>query len=295
MDDLELLKGVGRVSFEALSYARGLVKPGAKKLEVAERIEKFMVEKGFGLAFPVNLSSNEEAAHSTPESGSNEVFGEKDVVKVDLGARKNDALGDCAITVDLSSEYGKLVEASEEALEAAISMVKGGLAVREIGRTVGEIAAKHGFNPIRNLGGHGIEKGDLHARIFIPNYDNGDDAMLEEGQTIAIETFITTGKGLVTEGDYVQIFRKLGPAQLRSPDSREVASFIDENFSTYPFALRWLHSKFNSEFKVKAALNDIARADNIESFPVLIESSKGIVAQTEKEMIVEKDSCTVIT
>jgi len=173
MDDVELLKGVGRVSFEALSYARGLVKPGAKKLEVAERIEKFMVEKGFGLAFPVNLSSNEEAAHSTPESGSNEVFGEKDVVKVDLGARKNDALGDCAITVDLSSEYGKLVEASEEALEAAISMVRGGLAVREIGRTVGEIAAKHGFNPIRNLGGHGIEKGDLHARIFIPNYDNG--------------------------------------------------------------------------------------------------------------------------
>jgi len=295
MEDENLLKEVGKVSFEALSFARSLVKPGARKLDVADSLENFMRERGFGLAFPVNLSSNEEAAHSTPESGDKSVFGDEDLVKVDLGARKGDALGDCAITIDLSSEYGKLVEASEEALEAAISMVKSGLPVREIGKSVGEIAAKYGFNPIRNLGGHGIEKGDLHARIFIPNYDNGDSSVLEEGQTIAIETFITTGKGYVSDGDYVQIFRKLGPAQLRSQDSREVAGFIDENFSTYPFALRWLSSKFGSEFKVKAALNEMARIENIESFPVLIESSKGMVAQTEKEMIVEKDSCNVIT
>jgi methionine aminopeptidase len=33
----------------------------------------------------------------------------------------------------------------------------------------------------------------------------------------------------------------------------------------------------------------------LESFPVLVERSKGIVAQTEYEMIVEKNSCNVIT
>jgi methionyl aminopeptidase len=294
MDELDYkaYEEVGKATRSALEYGKGLIKEGAKLLDVAEKIERYLEEKGFSYAFPVNISLDHEAAHYTPMKDDQKVFG-KNLVKLDVGARKGAYLGDSAISIDLSGENGKLIECSEKAVNEAISIVKAGRSVREIGKVVEEISKKMGFNPIRNLGGHGITKEDLHANIFIPNFDNGDEAKLEEGEVIAIEVFVTTGKGWVVDGDYIEIFRKY-PGATRSPIANEVGSFIDSNFSIYPFAMRWVLKRFD-EFKVKAALNEFARANLLESYPVLVEKSKGLVAQTEYEMIVEKDSCKLIT
>ncbi|MGB9732362.1 MAG: type II methionyl aminopeptidase [Candidatus Micrarchaeia archaeon] len=294
MDEIDY-KGyeeVGRATRSALEYGRNLIKEGAKLIDVAEKIEKYIEEKGFTFAFPVNISLDQEAAHYTPMEGDPKVFG-KNLIKLDLGARKGEYLGDSAISIDLSGEHGDLVECSEEAAKEAISLVKAGRSVREIGRAVEEVAKKKGFNPIQNLGGHGITKNELHANKFIPNFDNRDETKLEEGEVIAIEVFVTTGKGFVEDGDYVQIFRKY-PGMPRSPIAREVSSFIDSNFGNYPFAMRWVIKKFG-EFKAKASLTELSRAGLLEAYPLLVERSKGIVAQTEYEMIVEKDSCKLIT
>lgn len=295
--DYSAIKEAGHISYEALKYAKGVVKEGASVLEAAERIEKFIMEKGALMAFPVNISINKNAAHYTPKFGDTLRFSEGDVVKIDVGARKREYLGDCAETVDLSGEWADLVEACEEALEAAISLVKAGREVRDIGREIENIAKKRGIAPIKNLGGHGVERDDLHASVFIPNFDNGDSTRLEEGQVIAIEPFMTNGSGYVSDGEDVEIFQKNGNANSRLADTREISAFIDESYSTYPFATRWLVDKFGaaSEFKVRRALNDFARLGILESFPVLVERKGGMVAQAEKEMVVQKDSCEVIT
>jgi methionyl aminopeptidase len=293
--DYEGLREVGRVSFEALQYAKGLVKVGASLLEVSEKVDDFVRGKGMQFAFPVNLSVNERAAHYAPLADDRTVFAESDVVKVDLGARKKDACGDCALTVDLSGGHAELVETAEAALEAALSTVRAGRQLKDVGREVERLAKAKGLNPIRNLGGHAIEEGELHASIFIPNYDNGDTAELEEGQVVAIEVFLTTGAGYVVDSDLLQIFRKTGGAAARWEGTRSVASFIDMNYGTYPFALRWLSKEFGSEFTVRRALNELASLGALESFPVLVEKTGGVVAQAEKEVVVEKDSCTVVT
>jgi methionyl aminopeptidase len=293
--DYEGLKESGKVSFEALQYAKGLVKVGAGLLEVSEKVEEFIRGKGLQFAFPINLSVNERAAHYTPLIDDKAVFTENDVVKVDLGARKGDALGDCALTVDLSGRHAALVGAAEEALEAALSIVRAGRHVNEIGREVERIAKAKGLNPIRNLGGHAIEEGELHASIFIPNYDNGDPTELKEGQVIAVEIFVTEGAGYVTDSDMLQIFQKTSDAAARSEDTRRIASFIDRNYGTYPFALRWLSKEFDSEFKIRRALNELSSLGALESFPVLVEKTGGIVAQAEREVVVEKDSYSMMT
>jgi methionyl aminopeptidase len=293
--DYEGLKEVGKVSFEALQYAKGLVKVGASTLGVAEKVDDFISAKGMQFAFPLNLSVNERAAHFTPVKGDPAVFTEGDVVKIDLGARRNDACGDCALTVDLSGKHGKLVEATDAALEAALSTVRAGRQLKDIGKAVEMLAKAKGLNPIRNLGGHGIEEGELHASIFIPNYDNGDATELEEGQVVAIEIFLTEGSGYVVDGEELQIFRKLGDAPARSEDTRKVASFIDANYGTYPFALRWLYKKFDSEFMVRRALNELSSLGALDSFPGLVEKTGGIVAQAEREVVVGKDSYELVT
>ncbi len=295
--DYDELRSVGSVSYTALAEAKGYVREGASLLDVAERLEAYMKDKGFGLAFPVNISINEVAAHYAPYAGDGRVFSPSDLVKIDLGARKGHSLGDCAITIDLSGRYAKLVEASEKCLEDAISLVRAGREVREIGRGIAETAKEYGFEPIRNLGGHGLSDTELHADVFIPNYDNGDSTVLEEGQVIAIEPFITTGQGYVEEDETAYIFQKNGAVSVRSDAARRLAAFIDLNYETFPFAERWLVSAFPemSEFTIRKALREFEMSGVLESFPPLIEKKKGMVAQTEKEMIVGKDSCEIIT
>lgn len=285
----------GKITFDALEHAKTLVKPGAKLLDVAESIEKFIVEKGMRPGFPVNISVNQKAAHYTPAYADDTAFSESDLVKVDVGARRNDGMGDCAITIDLSGRYAELVKTAQDALEAALSMVKASRQLNEIGRAVNEIAAKKGLKPIRNLGGHGIETGELHASIMIPNFDNGDTTKLEEGQVVAVETFITDGVGYVVDSDFLQIFQKGGSPRLRSEEARNISSFIDNNYSSYPFALRWLQKEFKSEFVVRRAISELLSQGALEPFPALVEKGKGMVAQAEAEVIIEKDSCRIIT
>jgi methionyl aminopeptidase len=293
--DMDELKLVGRISAEALLYAKTLVKPGAKLIDIAEKVEEYVTEKGCGFAFPINLSANQEAAHYTPKFGDDRIVKDGDVIKVDLGARKTDSIVDCAATVSLSDSYAGMAEACDSALEGALGIVKAGIKVSEIGREVDRIISAKGFKTVKNLGGHGVAKGELHADVFIPNFDNGDATELSDGQLVAVEVFITDGDGAVKEGDEVQIFRKYAGATARNNSLRKVSDFIDRSYSTYPFALRWLVREFSSEFTARAAISDLARSGSVEQFPVLVERSGGIVAQSEKTVLVGKDSCDVIT
>ena len=293
--DYGKLKEAGKISKEALSYARTVVKPGSKLIDIAEQIEKFIEDKGCKQSFPVNLSTNSEAAHYTPEFGDQCVVGEKDVIKVDLGARKDTYLTDCATTVCLNSEYSKLVEASEKALENAISLVKAGRKVTDIGTEIERTAKQAGFGVIRNLGGHGIEQEELHANVFIPNFGNGDNTQLEEGSVIAIEPFLTTGSGYVTDGNSLQIFQLASGNTPRSTDAREAQAIAEREFSTYPFAMRWMIKQMGQEFKARKAIAELITIGNLDTFPVLVEKGNGMVAQSEKTLIVTKDSCEIVT
>ena len=221
--------------------------------------------------------------------------GKKDIVKVDLGAEKNGILGDCAITIDLSGENGKLVEASEEALQNAISMIKAGVRLGDIGKVVDDVIRSKGYVPIKNLGGHGVRLNDLHSEPFIPNYDNGDDEVLEEGDIVALEPFATNGKGYVVNSDVYEIYGHAGDAATRNTDARKMFKEIVEKYSSNPFAVRWMSKLFPSGFSLYSAVRELLRIGAVEVYPALVESGKGIVSQMEHEVIVEKDGCRVLT
>lgn len=293
--DYKKLKEAGKISKEALDYAKTAIKPGRKLIDIAEQIEKFIEAKGYLQAFPVNLSTNTEAAHYTPEFGDQRIVGELDVIKVDLGARKDTYLTDCATTVCLDGKYSRLVEASEKALENAISLVKSGRKVSDIGIEIEKTAKQAGFGVIKNLGGHGIEQDELHANVFIPNFGNGDSTELEEGSVIAIEPFLTTGSGYVTDGNSLQIFQLASSNTPRSTDAREAQAIIEKEFSTYPFAMRWVINRMGQEFRARKAIAELITIGNLDTFPVLVEKGNGIVAQSEKTLIVTKDSCEIVT
>ena len=288
----------GKLAGKIREQSKSLISVGEPLLDIAETIEKIIIEEGGRPAFPVNISINEIAAHNTPEFGSEIVLGEKDLVKIDLGVEINGALADTAYTIDLSDENGKLIEASETALAKAISAIKPGIRTGSIGEIIEETIKGFGYLPISNLSGHMIKPNELHAGIDIPNVktENAENThKFREGEIFAIEPFVTNGEGFVEELEQVEIFSVFMPAQIRMRQSRKIAEYVLANFGTAPFAERWIRKEFSSRLLVSAALREMLQSHLLRGYPILREKGRGLVAQTEHTIRITADGCEILT
>ena len=59
---------------------------------------------------------------------------------------------------------------------------------------------------IRNLNGHSIHQYSIHGDKSVPIVKGGDQTKMEEGETFAIETFGSTGKGYVRDDVCLHVF-----------------------------------------------------------------------------------------
>ena len=274
MDDWQK---AGKIAAQVLEYGKKLVKINENILEVVEKIENEIIKNGAFPAFPVNVSINDMAAHFTPNDEKDLVFKENDLVKLDVGVHVNGFIGDNALTIDLGDNKD-LLKASQLALNEAVKLAKPGIKIHEIGKIIEKTIKEFGFNPIRNLSGHGIEQYEQHSGLTIPNYDNDDNLELEESQVIAIEPFATNGMGLVQDGKPSNIFKVVNVKPIRDNISRDVLRYIIQEYKTLPFAKRWLFKKFDS-FKVNFALRNLERESILHNYPQLPEKSQGLVSQ----------------
>jgi len=289
---LEKYIKAGKVAAEVREWSKSLIKPGAKALDVAESIEDRIKENDAGIAFPCNVSLNDVAAHYTPSAKDDLVFGESDLVTIDLGAHVDGYISDTAYTIDLSGDNDELVEASKEGLEAAISTVRAGVSVSEIGEAVEEAIRSRGFKPIENLTGHQLDQYQLHGGVAIPNIKVPFDKYLEEGQVFAIEPFATNGRGRVVEGNQTEIYSFLQMKPTRLMEGKKILLLAEER-QGLPFPERWF--KDLNQFKMKMALRELRQRDALHAYPVLHEAEKALVSQAEHTVIVEKDGCNVTT
>ena len=293
MSEIQDYIEAGKIVKEVAEKSKGLVKVGASLLDVAEKIEGWIKEKA-SPAFPVNISVNENASHYTPSVDEKTVFGEKDLVNIDIGVHINGFIGDIAYTIDLSRENGKLVEASEMALKNAVSATKAGAMTNEIGKIIEETITKLGFKPIRNLSGHGLKEYEVHAEPSIPNVDSTQGVELQEGEIIAIEPFASTGNGLVKEDRRTEIFSFDREVLTRNMDARSMLALIQEEYKTLPFAERWLAKKYEP-FKLKVALKELIVREALIQYPILKDIPGSLVSQAEVTLLVEKDSCRILS
>ncbi|MDG5776404.1 type II methionyl aminopeptidase [Haloarculaceae archaeon H-GB1-1] len=278
----------GEILAEVRDDAAEMVDVGVSHLEVAEWAEDRIRELGGEPAFPVNISIDEEAAHATPAPDDESTFGE-DMVNLDIGVSVDGWLADTAVTVDLSGN-ADLVDASEEALEAAIDLVEPGVETGDIGAAVEEVIDGYGYNPVVNLTGHGLGHYQQHIPPNIPNRAVSQSVELEVGQVVAIEPFATTGGGKVQEGSDEEIFALEREGSIRDRAARKALEQITDEFKTLPFARRWLDVP-----RAEMALRRLKQRDMVHGYPVLKEDDGELVSQKEHTIIVTEDGCEVTT
>jgi len=287
----------GKVTSKIREESKRLIMISGSVNDTVETIENMIIDEGVNFAFPVNISINNIAAHFTTTAGDDEIlFGENDVVKVDLGCEVNGGIGDSAYTMDMGEKNGKLLEASKTALEKVLSTAKAGVNVRDLGKLIEETINSYGFKPIRNLSGHKIVPGILHAGVNIPNVaDSEEDYVLKEGDIFACEPFATDGEGFVVDMEDVRIFSLMDISNVNMRQSRKILNYIVDKYQFLPFAERWIYDKFKSRLLVKAAFKELLQRRIIMGYPVLREAGDGLVSQFEHTFLVTDKGAKVLT
>lgn len=298
-DEIENIKKAGEIHKEIVGYAKGLIKPGVRLLEIAEKIDARVLELGARLAFPVNLSVDEVAAHATPAWNSEEVA--RGLLKVDIGIHIEGFVADGAFSLDLSEEGSeasvenkKIIEAAESGLKSALDVFREGVSLGEVGKAIQKAISEKGFTAVQNLCGHEIKQYDLHAGMTIPNVDNGSNIKIGEG-LYAIEPFATKGLGKVRDGKPSGIYqlRVHQTSGVRDNFARKVLDFIAEEYQTLPFCSRWIYNEFGSRGIL--ALRMIEQSGVVHQYNQLVEAGNGKVAQAEHTVLISKKGRIVTT
>lgn len=278
----------GAAAKKILTAGAERIKIDVPLLEIATFVEDMIQSEGFGVAFPVNISLNEAAAHDTPSPDDTRTFAQGDMIKLDIGVHLDGYIADTACTVDLGDQP-ILCEASIAARDAAIAAVKPGVAIGTLGSIVYQEIKSRGFLPVANLTGHGLDQYCLHKGPNVPNIPSAGGAVLEEGMVLAIEPFATTGTGFVHDGRREEIFGQLVQRPVRLPAARKILKEIEER-NGMPFARRHLHVK-----TADLALARLIHDGILRPYPILCDVSGSFVSQAEHTMIITSDGCIVTT
>ena len=279
-----------KISAQAREYGKTLCVEGAKHLDIAEKVEGKIRELGGKPSFPVDISVNSMAAHASPFPNDLKVLEKGDIVKLDLGAHIDGHVTDTEITVEVgSNKHVKLIKAAADALQAAIDVVQPGVKLCQVGAAIEDVITSAGFQPIRNLSGHGLGLWNVHTAPTIPNYDNGDQTTLEAGQHIAIEPFATDGEGLIKEGKPAGIYGLVQLKPVRLDSARKLLQFIQKEYQTLPFSARWVQHLSSAN----VALRILEKEGCIQQYTELPERSGGLVSQKEHTIEVGKGILTL--
>lgn len=205
-EEIEILKQGGKILSDVLKELSILAKPGistgflnqkAKELILArggkpafENYHPTFMEKPYPAALCASL--NEVVVHCLPSDKI--ILKDGDILKLDLGVNYKNLFTDAAITVGigkLTKEKQKLIDITKKALEFAISEVKPGNHIGDIGFAIENYVESSGFYVIEILVGHGVGYA-LHEEPNVPNYGKkGTGPELKPGMVLAIEPMVS--------------------------------------------------------------------------------------------------------
>jgi len=282
-EETEKYLQAGRLAAKIREEMLKKIRVGERLLDIAEEIERKIIDGGAKPAFPVNICVNEAAAHYTPQINDARVVGAGDLVKIDLGAHIDGYIADLAFT--WCSEKSRLIDVSGKALDAGISMMRPGIKISEVSLAINKVIAHSGFGPVVNLTGHSLGRYVFHGGTSIPNVPTGSSYVLKEDDVFALEPFVCESPCHVEDSEPVEIFQFINRKPVRSMEARKILDLAENEFHGLPFAKRWL-VRHISPIRIKLALIELEKVGAIMTYPILKDMGGRKIAQSEHTVIV---------
>ncbi len=286
----------GKIAGEVRENVRQKDWIGSTLAEICDYVESEIIKRGAKCAFPVNTSLNEVAAHYTAEPNDPKTVSDSDLVKIDLGAQINGYIADTAVTVNYDPQYDSLVQAAENALQAAMSMIKVGVKSKDVGRKIQNTIMDMGFKPIANLSGHSLDQYTIHAGKTVPNMWTIGSFSFSENEAFACEPFVTTKNalGFVRNGKIKNIYALVSRKKTKDDEADKLLEYIWNNFNMLPFALRWIVKEWE-EKEARKMLDFLIKKKVVKAYAILVEANGKTVAQAEHTFIPTQTGVTITT
>ena len=202
--EYEIMKMAEAGKYNALLLAelRDFIKPGLSTMDLENYACTFCVKHKLIPTYKyvpryhwaLCISINEEVVHGIPSP--KRIIQDGDIVGIDCGITLDGYIGDSTYTYmvgNVSPIARKLCDATREALDKAIRIIRPGATIGDIGHAIQTHVEPQGFSVVREYVGHGVGA-TLHEPPSIPHYgEAGKGIVLQEGMVIAVEPMINEG------------------------------------------------------------------------------------------------------
>ena len=201
-DSFEQIKNAGSLAAETLDEVTSYVKPGVTTDKLDKICYEFIRDRGgysaplYYRGFPKSCctSANHIVCHGIP---TDKYLKEGDILNIDVTAIVNGWHGDTSrmfFVGDVSVKSKNLISTTYDSMMKAISIIKSGIYLGDIGEIIQTYVEKKGFSVVRDFCGHGIST-TFHEPPNVLHYGRKDSGMeLKPGMTFTIEPMINAGK-----------------------------------------------------------------------------------------------------
>ena len=197
----EKTKIAGSIASGALDEVSKILKPGISTDQIDKICYEFINDHKaysaplFYRGYPKSCctSTNHVVCHGIP---SDKILKEGDIVNVDVTAFKEGWHGDTSRMFkigEVSVKAEKLIKATYDSMMKAISIVKDGVHLGDIGSTIQSHVEAQGFSVVQDFCGHGIGQA-FHQEPNVLHYGKkGTGEKIKTGMIFTIEPMINLG------------------------------------------------------------------------------------------------------
>jgi len=198
----EKMRAAGKLAAKTLDEVTSFVKPGVNTNFLDKICYEYIKDNGGNSAplyykgFPKSccISPNHVVCHGIP---SDKILRNGNIINIDVTAIVGGYHGDTSrmfYVGDISIKSKNLVTTTYEAMMKAISAIKPGIKLGDIGATIQEFVELKGFSVVRDFCGHGIGK-IFHQPPNVLHYGKKNTGIeLKAGMIFTVEPMINEGE-----------------------------------------------------------------------------------------------------
>ncbi|CEL12280.1 Methionine aminopeptidase [Candidatus Portiera aleyrodidarum] len=204
--DIKQLLIVGKLAAKILEMISEYIKPGINTEELNNICHKYIETKNKCISATIGykgyqhatcISLNNIVCHGIPNY--KKKLKKNDILNIDVTIKKDGYYADTSAMYIVGNKRNKgykLCKVTQECLYKAISIMRDGVRLSEIGNMIQDHAKKNGYSVVKYFCGHGIGT-DFHLEPQVLNfngYNYKNDIFLKEGMCLTVEPMINIGK-----------------------------------------------------------------------------------------------------
>ncbi|MBL7481086.1 type I methionyl aminopeptidase [Legionella bononiensis] len=201
-DEIQKMRIAGKLAALVLEMIEPYVIAGKSTSELNQLCHQYITEdleaipstlNHYGFPACICTSINHVVCHGIP---SDKIIKDGDILNIDVTVKKDGYIGDTSkmfLVGTVKPFAKKLVDVTQECLYKAISIVRPGIRLGDIGHIIQTHAEKNRYSVVREFGGHGIGR-TMWEEPHIMHFGKANTGLqLQAGMTFTIEPMINLG------------------------------------------------------------------------------------------------------